>query len=146
MIHFTPPTAPDGTDFLVLHQHLLGAKTTPTFAADNQALCSGNLCYWVSSQPVNTSTCTNLLIFQLLFLEQPLQIFNVIVLEVFEEAARRLKAFLDGEACCLIPAHAAEHTNCSFTSYNTNPTIHTDNIRIFCGEFFKLLCKLVLKM
>lgn len=53
---------------------------------------------------------TNLLVLQLLFLEQSLQILHVIVFEVFNEAARCLKTLLDGEASCFIPEHTTKDT------------------------------------
>lgn len=51
---------------------------------------------------------TNLLVLQLLLLQQPLQILHVVMFEVFDKAAGRLKTFLDREAGCFIPNHKTQ--------------------------------------
>lgn len=49
-------------------------------------------------------------VFDLLLLQQPLQVGHVVVLEQLDVAPRRLQAFLDGEAGGLVSAGRTDHT------------------------------------
>lgn len=66
----------------------------------------------------------HLLVFQLLFLQQSLQILHVVVLEVLDEAPGSLQALLDCKTCCLIPVETR--------SQRANNKFYTCVIREWC--------------